>query len=81
MGCLALIKQTYLDGKWYENHGRKEQLDLSLQAWNEVQALPQIFAVGDKLEALRALKLAKDFKKEYIIKGAGDEYQLSLIHI
>ena len=61
MGCQALIKQTYLDGKWYESYGHKEQLDLSLHAWNEVQGLPQIFAVGNKLEALRALKLAKDF--------------------
>jgi len=75
MGCIALIKQTYLDGKWYKNHGYKEQLDLSLQAWNEVQSLPQIFAVGDKLEALRALKLAKENGATYIIKGAGDEYQ------
>ena len=75
MGCLALIKQTYLDGEWYKNHGIKEQLDLSLQAWNDVQSLPQIFAVGDKLEALRALKLAKEYGKKYIIKGAGDEYQ------
>jgi len=37
MGCQALIKQTYLDGKWYESFGHKEQLDLSLHAWNEVQ--------------------------------------------
>jgi imidazolonepropionase-like amidohydrolase len=75
MGCIALIKQTYLDGEWYKNHGYKEELDLSLAAWNEVQALPQIFAVGDKLEALRALKLGKENNKKYIIKGAGDEYQ------
>ena len=75
MGCQALIKQTYLDGKWYESYGHKEQLDLSLHAWNEVQGLPQIFAVGNKLEALRALKLAKDFGHKYIIKGSGDEYQ------
>jgi len=75
MGCIALIKQTYLDGEWYKNHGYKEELDLSLVAWNEVQSLPQIFAVGDKLEALRALKLGKENNKKYIIKGAGDEYQ------
>ena len=75
MGCLALIKQTYLDGEWYKNHGYKEELDLSLVAWNEAQSLPQVFAVGDKLEALRALKLGKENNKKYIIKGAGDEYQ------
>ena len=75
MGCLALIKQTYLDGAWYKNYGNKEQIDLSLQAWNDVQSIPQIFAVGNKLEALRALKLAKGENKKYIIKGAGDEYQ------
>jgi len=75
MGCLALLKQTYLDGTWYKNFGSKEQIDLSLQAWNDVQDLPQIFAVGEKLEALRALKLAKEENKKFIIKGTGDEYQ------
>ncbi len=75
MGGIALIKQTYLDGMWYENHGYKEEKNLSLEAWNEVQDLPQIFETGDKQEILRAALIAKEFGKKYIIRGNGDEYQ------
>ena len=75
MGGIALLRQTYLDGMWYENFGKKEQTNLSLEAWNKLQDLPQIFNVGNKLEVLRAHKIAKEFGKKYIFRGAGDEYQ------
>jgi len=75
MGGIALIRQTYLDGMWYKDYGHKEQKNLSLEAWNDVMDLPQIFAVGNKLEILRANKIAKEYGKKYIIKGTGDEYQ------
>lgn len=73
MGVMALLRQTYIDAAWYTT--AEEGTNLSLEAWNEVQALPQIFAVGDWQEALRAQVLAKEFDKNYLIKGAGDEYQ------
>jgi len=41
MGGIALFRQTYLDGAWYKN--QKEETNLSLAAWNDVQSLPQIF--------------------------------------
>ncbi len=75
MGCIALIRQTYLDGLWYENHGYKEEKNLSLEAWNKVQNLPQFFEIGNKQEALRAAKIAKEYNKTYILYGTGDEYQ------
>ncbi len=74
MGGIALLRQTYLDGTWYAT-GVKEERNFSLEAWNALQNVPQIFAVGDKLEALRASKLGAEFNKKYIIKGVGDEYQ------
>jgi imidazolonepropionase-like amidohydrolase len=74
MGGIALLRQTYLDGNWYVT-GVKEERNLSLEAWNALQNVPQIFAVGDKLEALRASKIGTEFNKKYIIKGVGDEYQ------
>jgi imidazolonepropionase-like amidohydrolase len=73
MGIIALLRQTYLDGNWYKN--QQEETNLSLAAWNQVQALPQIFAVGNWQEALRAGKIAQEFGQRYIIKGGGDEYQ------
>jgi imidazolonepropionase-like amidohydrolase len=73
MGMIALLRQTYLDGQWYAQ--QQDEVNLSLKAWNEVQSLPQIFEVNDRLEALRAGKLGKEFGKTYILKGNGDEYQ------
>jgi imidazolonepropionase-like amidohydrolase len=73
MGIIALLRQTYLDAGWYQQ--QKEEVNLSLEAWNDVQSLPQIFEVGDRLEALRAYKLGSEFDKQYILMGSGDEYQ------
>lgn len=75
MGGIALLRQTYLDGQWYAASGAKEEKNFSLEAWNNLQSVPQIFEVSDKLEALRAAKIASEFGKKYIIKGRGDEYQ------
>ena len=74
MGSIALLRQTYLNGQWYKNQGYKDQVNISLENWNDLQSLPQLFAVGSRLEILRAAKLGKEFRKQYIIKGTGDEY-------
>ena len=73
MGSIALIRQTYLDAAWYKT--QQEEINISLEAWNTIQELPQIFEVRDRLDVLRAAKLAKEFNQSYIIKGTGDEYQ------
>ncbi len=75
MGCIALLRQTYIDGKWYEEQGQQEERNLSLEAWNDLQSLPQIFAVTNKQEALRAARIGKEFGVKYTFKGKGDEYQ------
>ncbi len=75
MGSIALLRQTYLDAQWYTTTKSAEEKNLTLEAWNNAQNLPQIFEVSDKLEALRAGKIAAEFGKSFIIKGHGDEYQ------
>ncbi len=75
MGAIALLRQTYLDAQWYKKTGRNQEVNLSLEAWNNAQALPQIFETGDRLEALRAAAIGKEFGISYILKGNGDEYQ------
>ncbi len=75
MGAIALLRQTYLDGQWYKKSGRNEEVNLSLEAWNNNLGLQQVFDVGDKLEALRAANLGKEFGVTYLLKGNGDEYQ------
>ncbi|MFK7946317.1 MAG: amidohydrolase family protein [Saprospiraceae bacterium] len=74
MGSIALLRQTYLDADWYKRSGYKKTKNLSLEAWNENASLPQFFRVRDRLELLRADKMAKEFGVNYIYLGNGDEY-------
>ena len=82
MGSIALIRQTFLDASWYKNlsaadkeKSTGEGINLSLEAWNNNQTLPQIFDANDKWNVLRAKKIADEFGVQYIIKGGGNEYQ------
>ena len=75
MGSVALLRQTYLDAQWYKNKPAKEGLNMSLQAWNDAQSLPQIFDASDKWADVRADRIGDEFGVQYIIKGGGNEYQ------
>src|SRR5690606_26314152 len=74
MGSMALIRQTYLDAMWNAQNPGREQ-NISLKAFTDANRLPQIFEADNKLGILRADKVGDEFKKQYIIKGGGDEYQ------
>ncbi len=74
MGSIALLNQTYLDAEWYEQ-APKGEYNRSLEAWNELQDLPQFFEVDNKIDILRAWEIADEFEIDYIFFGAGDEYQ------
>ncbi|MFA3783446.1 amidohydrolase family protein [Melioribacteraceae bacterium 4301-Me] len=75
MGAIALLRQSYLDAQWYKQSKDKTEFNISLEAWNDIQSLPQIFEVNDWQSALRADKIGDEFNVQYIIKGSGDEYQ------
>ncbi|HEU4472884.1 MAG TPA: amidohydrolase family protein, partial [Flavisolibacter sp.] len=75
MGVIALLRQTYLDAQWYKNKPAAEGLNLSLQAWNDNQGLPQIFEANDKWNNLRADRIGDEFGVQYIIKAGQNEYQ------
>lgn len=75
MGSIALLRQSYLDAKWYKANEKTAETNLSMKAWNDNQSLPQIFEVTDKWTALRADRIGDEFGVQYIIKGSGNEYQ------
>lgn len=75
MGSISLLRQTYIDAKWYERNKEKEGVNLSLLAWNNNQSHPQIFEANDKWNAIRANRIANEFGTKYIIKTNGNEYQ------
>ncbi|MEQ1625620.1 MAG: amidohydrolase, partial [Sediminibacterium sp.] len=68
MGSIALLRQTYLDAQWYKNKPAKEGVNLSLQAWNDNQILPQFFEAEDKWNDVRADRIGDEFGVQYIIK-------------
>ena len=76
MGAIALLRQTYYDAQWYKNTKDKKEYNLSVEAWNSIQSLPQFFDAGGGWEnILRADKVGDEFGIQYIIKGDGKEYQ------
>jgi imidazolonepropionase-like amidohydrolase len=75
MGSIALLRQTFLDARWYKSQPAEEGINLTLQHWNENQSLPQIFEAGDKWNALRADRIGDEFGVQYIIKAGQTEYQ------
>ncbi|KFF06267.1 amidohydrolase family protein [Flavobacterium reichenbachii] len=74
MGMMALLRQMYLDLDWYKK-GNSETKDLSLEALAANEKLVQIFAAEDKLNSLRASKIAKEFGLNYVLKGSGNEFE------
>ena len=74
MGMMALLRQVYFDLDWYRK-GNSLTKDASLEALINNEKLPQIFATEDKLNSLRAAKIAKEFGLNYILKGSGNEFE------
>ena len=74
MGMMALLRQMYHDLDWYKK-GNSLTKDLSLEALAGNEKLIQIFASEDKLNSLRAAKIAKEFGLNYILKGNGNEFE------
>ena len=75
MGSIAVLRQTYLDAKWYQTKPVSEGVNLSLEAWNNGQSIPQIFATDDKWNAVRADRIGDEFGVQYIIRGGDNGYQ------
>lgn len=75
MGAIALIKQFFYDAMWYQAQEDKNKENISLNRGIANLDLPQIFETSDKLEILRAMKLAGEFEMELIVKGGGDSYE------
>lgn len=74
MGSMALLRQMYYDMDWYKK-GNSNTKDVSLEALIANENLVQIFDANDKLNSLRASKIAKEFGLKYVLKGAGNEYE------
>lgn len=75
MGAIALIRQSWYDARWYAQSEEVEEVNRSLQALVDQQALPTFFEVRDQLTALRADRIGDEFSRQIVIRGGGDDYQ------
>ena len=76
MGAIALVRQTLSDADWLAQT-RKNNFGVppgALDALTDAQA-PLYFEVSDELEVVRAAKIAREFGRPAIIKGAGLEFR------
>ncbi len=87
MGTIALIRQTFYDAQWYDEAlaawknspllNMKPVTDDALQAaaTHLLGGFPFIFAVADDINALRALKISREFNLTLWMAGSGYEYR------
>jgi len=75
MGAIALIRQTFLDADW-QIAAREAGATI---ARNAIDALdrdhPLVFDVSNELDALRAIKIAREFDRPVVVLGSGSEYK------
>ncbi len=74
MGCIALLRQSFYDAKWYETNS-PESVNYSLEAYNQKAALPKFFAVDNAYDVNRIERLGSEFDESFIIVGDGKAYQ------
>lgn len=75
MGAIALMRQALLDAEHYQKNTNRKTVNLSLEALNNQLSLPLLMDVGDKLEVLRAQKVANEFGLMFTCFGGGNEYE------
>ncbi len=74
MGSIALLRQSFYDFQYYSKSDLNFT-DLSMEAWKSQMQLPRFFQTADKLEILRASKIANEFNSSFIYLGSGNEYE------
>ncbi len=86
MGSIALLRQSLSDGQWYGRSVAAANNDATLAAQapqpSRVLAavfaqrtLPMWFDTTNELQALRCLKIAKEFARSPVIVGSGMEFR------
>ncbi len=88
MGCIALIRQSFLDAAWYQaaqdsyrktpatTERPEENSSLAALAEHAQRKQPAVFETEDELDLLRALRIADEFKLKPMLLGNGYEYRV-----
>ena len=77
MGAIALLRQALYDLDYYIKNKANLAYSVSLSEWEALSKLPTFFKTEDKWEILRAQKIAKEFKTNFLFIGSGNEYAIA----
>ena len=77
MGAIALLRQALYDLDYYSKNKANLSYSVSLSEWETLAQLPTFFKTADKWEILRAQKIAKEFKANFLYIGSGNEYAIT----
>ena len=77
MGAIALLRQALYDLDYYSKNKANLSYSVSLSEWATLAQLPTFFKTADKWEILRAQKIAKEFKANFLYIGSGNEYAIT----
>jgi imidazolonepropionase-like amidohydrolase len=77
MGSIALLRQALYDLDYYSKNKANLPFSVSLSEWETLSKLPTFFKTDDKWEILRAQKIAKEFKTNFLYIGSGNEYNIA----
>ncbi|MBX3463248.1 MAG: amidohydrolase family protein [Planctomycetes bacterium] len=79
MGAIALLRQTLADAIWYQRcqatPGVTARPSAALQALAAEPRLPLWFDVQDELQALRAVRVGREFERSVVLVGNGMEFR------
>jgi imidazolonepropionase-like amidohydrolase len=86
MGCIALLRQTLYDADWYKKANDayaknpslpRPETNVALASLQNVLSAQQPFIIeaSSDMNALRAKKIADEFKLKLIVRGSGMEYR------
>ncbi len=84
MGCIALIRQTLLDGQWQAAAEKNAAVGERPAANRSLDALAGplsgkdtvVFETGDELDFLRVARIANEFRLQTAMLGNGYEYRM-----
>lgn len=77
VGSIALLRQALYDAKWHQEYGKSP--NYSLESLTAQEKKPAFFKLDNKHDIFRVKSFMREFDREFIALGTGQENTLGLI--
>lgn len=71
VGSIALLRQSFYDAQWHSEYGK--DANYTLDALTLQLKKPAFFALEDKSDVFRVKAFMREFKREFVVLGTGQE--------